>query len=109
MPITKKEAVEMLGLEKSGSVDYALPQDWCDDFKEATKSSAHPNGVYPVNCFVWHYPYKGEGGIFGRPVPLTVEAKELLALYNKRRGTNYPIPKYPRAYVIEIKAEVSHG
>src|SRR5574340_1641241 len=102
----KKEAVELLGLEKKGSVDYALPQDWADDFKDATKSSEHLNGVYPVNCFVWFYPHEGEGKIFGFPYPLTVEAKKLLALYNKRRGTNYPIPEYPKPFELDFRGTV---
>jgi hypothetical protein len=100
--MTKKEAVQLLGLEKKGSVDYALPQPWADDFKVVTL-------VYPVSYFVWFYPERGEGAIFGYPYPLTVEAKELLAMYNTRRGTNYPIPEYPKPYNLEIKVSIYPG
>lgn len=93
--ITKKEAVEMLGLESKGSVDYAVPQDWADDFKRLT-------GIYPGNCFVWFYPNDGESGIFGYPYPLTIEAKELLVRFNRLARTSYPIPEYPKAYRIDV-------
>ena len=92
--ITKKEVVEMLGLESKGSVDYALPQNWVDDFVKLT-------GKSPISCFVWFYSNENPGGFSGYPHPLTVEAKELLARYNLLARTSYPIPEYPKAYVIE--------
>ena len=94
--MTKKEAVELLKLEEKGAVDYALPQQFADNFKEFT-------GVYPINCFVWFYPNEGPHYIFGIPYPLTVEAKELLVRYNRLARTSYPIPKYPKALNLKVE------
>lgn len=59
---------EALGLR---SFDWALPQLWVDDVHERT-------GVWPQTLgFVWSY----DQALWGAPVPLTVEAEQLLAQY----------------------------
>lgn len=49
--------------------DTALPQPWVDWARE--------KGVDVRGHFVWGYP-KGEGNVFGRPLPLTEKAKLFL-------------------------------
>jgi hypothetical protein len=63
-----QEAAEKLGLR---SFDTALPQDWVDAFTDNT-------GVYPVGRFVWCYDV---ASIFGAPVALDEEARELLRTF----------------------------
>lgn len=82
--MTKGEAVKALNLENKGEVDYALPQEWLDHVVKVT-------GIYAAHCFVWLYDEQAK--IFGRPYPLTVEGINLLKKYNKRTGSNYPIPE----------------
>jgi len=71
--MTVKEAAEII-LGKDATWDGALPQDWVNEFKRKT-------GVYMPGQCVWYYPKEGEGRTFGRPVPLTDEAREALGRY----------------------------
>lgn len=63
------------------SFDFALPQDWYDDFSATV-------GIFPSGLFVWIY--DRPGGLFGRPYPLHPEYAELLKTYNQKAGCNYP-------------------
>jgi hypothetical protein len=53
--------------------DWALPQEWVDDFYKKT-------GTYPAGMFVWSY---HKAGVFGKPFPLNEEAENLLEKYNE--------------------------
>lgn len=74
--------------EEGATFDTALPQNWVDDFKDKT-------GEFPFG-FVWFYPKSGQPGhIWGKPFPLTKEAQELLAKYEKAIAPeNYPNNQY---------------
>lgn len=98
MEETKGDVVKRLKLEETGTIDYALPQDWVDDVK-------HYTGIYPTHCFVWYYPNEGENRIFGIPYPLTYEGKQILAKYNRLARKNYPIPNLGQVEVV-IKSVV---
>ena len=56
--------------------DWALPQDWVDDFYQKM-------GVYPAACgmFVWSY---DEAKTWGKAFPLTDEAERLLNEYERQ-------------------------
>lgn len=70
--VDTRELASFAGLTK---VDTAIPQQWADDVERVT-------GKYPTadgRIFVWSYDF---AGIWGQPIPLTVEARELLASYD---------------------------
>lgn len=67
--------------EKGATFDYAIPINWVNDVKEKI-------GIYPTE-FVWFYPKSGEyGHIWGKPFPLTDEAKETLRKYEEAINAN---------------------
>lgn len=79
---TVGDLVKDLRLEEDGSFDYAMPQPWCEEFERIT-------GEWPIGQFVWYYD-KGHS-VFGRPYPLTDNARWLLSKYNKQANTDYPL------------------
>lgn len=58
----------------ANTFDTALPQEWVDDVYAKT-------GVYPAPIFVWVYDQQAR--YWGRPYPLTDEARALLARYEE--------------------------
>jgi len=73
---TKKDLVEQLGLEeKYRSIDYAVPQQWCDHVKEMT-------GIYPAGDFVTCY---SEDSYHEEMVPITERGKVILVIYEHMR------------------------
>ena len=69
--MTKQQAAMML-LGADAAFDCAVPQPWADHVKKIT-------GVYPCGFTVWLY--DEQGGIFGRPYPLTCEGARVLGQY----------------------------
>ena len=69
--VDTRELAALAGFTK---VDTAIPQQWADDVERVT-------GKYPTadgRIFVWSY---DDAGIWGKPLPLTTSARELLASY----------------------------
>ena len=60
--ITKRELVKLLGLDED-KTDYAVPQDWADEF---------PDTYWR---FVWYY--GGKSPIFGEPVDVVSEVQNI--------------------------------
>lgn len=71
-----------LATQQANSFDWALPQEWVDDFNKVT-------GVYPAarGLFVWSY---AKARIWGEPFPLTEEADKLLEIYNNASSSLRP-------------------
>jgi hypothetical protein len=70
--MTKKEVCDKDEYLQKNTFDYALPQEWVDDFYNLMK-------VYPTSYFVWIYDEYSP--LFGRPYPITDEGKRLLEQY----------------------------
>jgi hypothetical protein len=85
--MTKCELVERLGLEKQGSVDYALPQEWLNWAVDKLKSNgyAYTEDLYykVLGQFVTFYPNEGKGSCFGELYPLTPEAAKMKFILEK--------------------------
>jgi len=58
--------------------DYALPLTWVNEAKEIIGEDVVPH-------FVWIYE---KGSLAGRPFPITEKGKELLAIYNDKKGSH---------------------
>lgn len=83
--MTKGERVKMLGLDKY-SFDYALPQRWIEQAANYLKlhypykyADDKPLSAYETLRAGVIWLYDDHGGIFGRPYPLTAEAKSALS------------------------------
>ena len=66
--MTKMELVNSI----ADNVDYALPQDWVNDVIRVL-------GNDPCPHFVWYYP--PTGGVFGMPMPITMDGYHILKAY----------------------------
>lgn len=73
--VTKGDVIESLGA--TFTYDTALPQGWVDDVEDKT-------GQNPCPHFVWSY--QEEGGVWGRPFPITEAGKLILKIYNYLEG-----------------------
>lgn len=71
--ITMRDLVEADPYLQGKTYDYAVPIDWVTDVKERI-------GMWPVH-FVWLYDEQAR--TFGRPYPLTDEAKDILKRYEE--------------------------
>ena len=71
--MTKQEMVERMDIDDS--FDYALPQKWVDKTQGIVNGSSLPS-VNVVQHFIWLYDL--EGGISGRPFPLTMTGEKIL-------------------------------
>lgn len=74
-------AESLLPEELHRSFDCALPLGWTDVYQKKTGRQASGH-------FVWLY--DGLAASFGRPFPLTADAREGLLEFNKSAGTCYP-------------------
>ena len=77
---TVSELAESI-LPENSSFDCALPQPWVNYMID--------RNMDPRGSFVWLYDDKG--AIFGRPFPLTGEARKHLVHYNVLNGTQFPL------------------
>lgn len=69
-PVYKDEIAK--SLYPGMTYDTAIPQEWLDKAAKLIPTIPYHDILFSI---VWGYPEKGNGGIFGRPMPLTQEGE----------------------------------
>lgn len=76
--------------------DISLPQEWLNQVEKST-------GVYLAGSVVWGYPTAFR--MFGCPLPLTVEAADLLAEYTGLADSEGSHPMDPWTAIVDPRMD----
>ena len=92
--MNKREYMELVN--PGVTFDAIIPQPWCDEVWDITLPYLQcihaQNGkpindkytAYPALHFVWIYPERGAGTVFGKPFPVSDIGAEILYILHKK-------------------------